>query len=84
MVQNEAYGISIRGTTHYNFTDLLFYSPVLKFSDAFGSIDRNRMVKILNEYTVAFFDRHLKSEISPLLESSSPDYPEVEFLLRAP
>jgi predicted dienelactone hydrolase len=90
-VDNTAYGITVRGSAHLNFVDVTLYAPVLKFVPAlgwidkpFGSIDGYRMVKIMNDYTLAFFDKHLKGEMAPLLDGPSPDYPEVEFQLRIP
>jgi hypothetical protein len=83
-VENTAYGVTVRGTTHLDFTDLFLYSPVLKFTKAFGPIDGYRMVEIVNSYALAFFDKHLKGEISPLLAGSSADYPDVEFQLHVP
>ncbi|MBN1905140.1 MAG: hypothetical protein JW927_08590 [Deltaproteobacteria bacterium] len=35
------------------------------------------MLKIMNAYTLAFFDWHLKGTGSPLFDGPSPDYPEV-------
>jgi predicted dienelactone hydrolase len=90
-VKNTAYRVTIRGAEHFNFADVTLYSPALKFIKAvgwsvkpFGTIDGYRMVKIMNDYTLAFFDKHLKGEMSPLLDGPSPDYPEVEFQLRIP
>ncbi len=83
-VENTVYGIIIHGTMHLNFADLVLYSPVLKFTTSFGPIDGYRMVEILNAYTVAFFDKYFKGEMSPLLDGPSPDYPEVEFQLHVP
>jgi predicted dienelactone hydrolase len=83
-VKNTAYGVTVRGTTHFDFTDLFLYSPVLKFTKAFGPIDGYRMVKIVNDYTLAFFDKHLKGETPPLLDGPSPDYPEVKIEVRNP
>lgn len=83
-ILNTAYKITIRGTTHFDFTDLFLYSPMLKFTKAFGPIDGYRMVKIMNAYTLAFFDGHLKGEMSPLLDGPSPDYPEVTIERRNP
>jgi predicted dienelactone hydrolase len=78
-VENTAYEVTVRGTTHLNFADIVLYWPVLKFTKAFGSIDGYRMVEITNAYTLAFFDKHLRGEMSPLLDGPSPDYPDVEF-----
>ena len=57
---------------------------MLKFTKAIGPIDGYRMVKIINDYTLAFFDKHLKGEMSPLLDGPSPDYPDVEFQSHIP
>ena len=35
-------------------------------------------------HTLAFFDKHLKGLAAPLLDGSSPDYPEVVFRSRHP
>jgi hypothetical protein len=42
------------------------------------------MVKIINSYMLAFFDEYLKGERSPLLDGSSPNYPEVTIEIRNP
>ena len=42
------------------------------------------MVKIINSYMLAFFDEYLKGERSPLLDASSPNYPEVTIKIRNP
>jgi predicted dienelactone hydrolase len=76
-LNNTTYAVAVRGTTHFNFTDLVLYSPVLKFTNEFGSIEGDRMAKIINAYAVAFWDEYLNSEISPLLDGPSPDFPEV-------
>jgi len=83
-VKNTAYGVIVRGTTHFDFTDLFLYSSILKFTKAFGPIDGYRMVKIINSYTLAFFDEYLKGKRSPLLDGPSPNYPEVTIDVRNP
>lgn len=83
-VKNTAYGVIVRGSTHFDFTDLFLYSPVLKYTKAFGPIDGYRMVNIINSYILAFFDEYLKGERSPLLDGSSPNYPEVTIEMRNP
>ena len=84
ILENTAYGVTVSGTKHFNFTDLYFYSPVFKFTKILGPIDGYRMVKIINSYTLAFFDETLKGERSPLLDGPSPDYPEVTIEMRNP
>lgn len=83
-LKSTAYGIAIRGTTHLDYTDLYLYSPVLKFTQVLGPIEGDRMVKIVNAYTVAFWDEYLRGEISPLLDGPSPDYPEVTIEVTIP
>jgi len=41
------------------------------------------MQRIVNTFTLAFFNKHLKGEHAPLLDAPSPDYPEVRFRSRA-
>ena len=76
-LDNPVYVVTVRGTKHFNFTDLYLYSPVLKYTKAFGPIDGSRMVKIINSYTLAFFDEYFKGGKSHLLDGPSPYYPEV-------
>jgi predicted dienelactone hydrolase len=83
-IESAVYSVQVRGTTHFDFTDLSLYSPVLKFTKAFGPIDGYRMVKIINGYTLAFFDEYLKDEMSPLLDGPSADYPEVTIQMQNP
>ncbi len=40
------------------------------------------MVRILNQYSLAFFDRHLKDLPAPLLDNRPADYPEVTITAR--
>lgn len=53
-LENIVYGVAVQDTTHLDFTDLIFYSPVFKFTHVLGPIEGERMVKIVNAYTVAF------------------------------
>jgi hypothetical protein len=74
---NTTYIVVVRGATHFDYTDLFLYSPVLKFTPVLGPIAGNRMVEIVNAYTLAFWDETLKGEVSPLLDGPSPGYPGV-------
>lgn len=80
-----AYMILIKGTSHFNFSDLSmpFYSEILRPPDGYiGSIDGYRCLKIQNDYVRAFFDKHLQGIDSGLLDGPSKDYPEVEIEVR--
>lgn len=74
----------MQGTTHFNFTDLALYSPALKFTRVFGSIEGDRMVKIINAYVLAFWDETLIGESSPLLDVPSANFPEVIIEVKKP
>lgn len=84
LLKNTVYGVVVQDTTHLDYTDLYLYSPVLKFSQVLGPIHGDRMVKIVNAYTAAFWDEYLRGEISPLLDGPSPDYPEVTIEVTKP
>lgn len=79
------YQVVIDGTTHYSFTDL----PVLLDMAGItagraaqsrrppGTLAPDRNQAILNRFIVAFFDRHLKGILTPLLNGDTAAYPEV-------
>jgi dienelactone hydrolase len=84
----DAYNLTIKGSSHLSFSDGPLLSNLTNFeaeSDLGDSvapttaIDSVRGATIINDYTLAFFDKYLKNEPEPLLEGSSPDYPEVAF-----
>ena len=69
------YRMVIQGTTHRNFSDSPFFSPLKSLTGA-GSIPTKRCAQIVNQYSLAFFDKTLKGQPGPLLESESHDFPE--------
>ncbi len=78
------YDISVKGTRHFNFTDLPLrmlpaVRPLFRLSHLIGPIDPARGEEIANAYLVAFFDRYLKNSNTGLLNGPSPQYPEVQF-----
>lgn len=76
--KTKAYLLTIQGASHFNFMDIYLWVPLLN-GRFLGSIAPQRAVEIINRYTLAFFDKHLKGKTVPLLDSSSADYPEVLF-----
>jgi len=74
------YSLVVNGTQHNNFTDSSLVGPLLSFPlwNALGSINGQQMERIMNAYTLAFFDQTLKGIPSPLFEGNSNDYPEAE------
>lgn len=74
----------IAGTLHGTFsidTALLRnLLPEVITPELVGTIDGARANAVISAYTVAFFNTYLLGEASPLLDGTSIDYPEVEFL----
>jgi len=72
----------IEGTEHLNFCDFGFFSPAFKWMGLLGEIDPYRAAKILNVYTQAFFDKHLKVTETNFFQVEFKNYPEVHFKSR--
>ena len=75
--QHGGYNLTIRDATHANFSDAPLKSRIDRGG---GKISVDRAMRIINAYTVAFFELELKGRPSPLLapQSGSP-FPEVIF-----
>ena len=71
--------VTILGTRHYDFTDLPLLSPLAPQLGIKGPINGKRVVKILNDYLIAFFDQELKGMPSPLPFGPSEDYPDLRW-----
>ena len=74
----DVYNITVSGSIHEDFTEFPLLFPL--FRKTIGppeSIDSQKMLKIMNAYTLAFFNKYLKGIDSPLLDGPSPDFPEV-------
>jgi predicted dienelactone hydrolase len=89
-IQKGGYAVNIKGTEHYNYTDLQLYSSLLSYTGMTGKIEGKRSAEIINELIITFFDQALKTkslqhessqdkEISPL-SNITKTYPEIEFL----
>ena len=75
--------IEVRGTRHFNVSDMAFLrSPVFlsRAIRAIGPIDRRRGFTIVSDHVAAFFDLHLKGARQTILDGKSPRYPEVREL----
>lgn len=72
-----AYLATVRGAAHHNFSDLSLISPISSALGFMGPIDGSQMVRIMNAYTLAFFDRHLRDLPGSLLNGLSAEFPEV-------
>jgi len=79
MERHGGYWLGITGTQHTNFTDPPIAPTVGYYLLDAGTIDPVRALRIINAYTVAFFEKHLNHRREPLLDGPSPAYPEVDF-----
>ena len=77
------YTVSIRGTTHQNFSDMPLISP-LRFLTGVGSIDPRRAMDITSAYTLAFLSKFVCGRPAPLLEGASSEYSEVKLEITLP
>lgn len=78
-----AYSLCIKDSGHLNFTDLPRLSPYLSKKLGVGTVDAYECIKTVNDYTLAFFNRHIKEQTSPLLDGTKV-INGVEFDMRIP
>jgi hypothetical protein len=83
-LRNQGYYLQIPGIFHLNFTDAPYWLPVSSKLGMTGAVSSSRMFEIINAYSVAFFDKHLKGKPAPLLDGPSLRIPEVHFETRRP
>jgi hypothetical protein len=79
-----AYNLSFAGFEHGHFADYAVIFEALANDGVLPNEDGEgkQVVQVVNAYVLAFFDRHLKGELVPLLDGPSTDYPEVDFAAR--
>jgi pimeloyl-ACP methyl ester carboxylesterase len=75
----EGYFVQVPGIFHSNFSDIPAWSPLVRWLGAAGPLDVRQAHDIINAYSVAFFDRHLKRLQVALLDGPAEQYPEVIF-----
>ena len=76
-LQGDGYFVSVTGMFHANLTDVPLNSPLASRLGITGPIDSKRAHLIINDYSRAFFDRHLQGKSAPLLERSTTPFVEV-------
>jgi predicted dienelactone hydrolase len=80
----DGYYIEIPTLFHVNATDLPYWSPVTSQLGITGPINGQRAHAIINAYSLAFFDKHLKGRTATLLAGPAAQYPDVRFETRRP
>ena len=75
------YSVHVQHSTHLNFSDVSLILPILRGTPLLGSINGREMEKIMNAYTLAFFQKYLLGKPAPLLDGQPPvgEFPEVVF-----
>ncbi|CAI6046498.1 hypothetical protein PAECIP112173_01217 [Paenibacillus sp. JJ-100] len=80
VIQNRGSAIYVKGTEHFNFTDLQFYSELIKLTGITGDINGKRGTSIVNQYVLDFFNKQLKGKGGNLIEGPNTLYPEVKII----
>ncbi|HFC12997.1 MAG TPA: hypothetical protein ENJ56_09165 [Anaerolineae bacterium] len=75
----EKYIIRVADTRHFDFTDFKHLSPKLNWFGLTGTIEAKKVRQIMNSYSLAFFDYHLRGWQGALLFADSAEFPEVNF-----
>jgi predicted dienelactone hydrolase len=75
----DGYLVLVPGIFHPDFTDAPLFSPLASLLGLSGRLDAQRAHSIINAYSLAFFERHLKGRPPGLLDRPSEHYPEVRF-----
>jgi hypothetical protein len=69
--------VSIDGTAHYDFSDIPLRSALTPQLGLKGPIGGKRVMTIVNDYLLSFFEATLNGKPDGLFENSSP-YPEIK------
>jgi hypothetical protein len=80
----DGYLVLVPGMFHLNLNDTPYYSPLTSVLGLTGPINPWRAHRIINAYSLAFFDRYLEGQPAELLEGPAEQYPEVLFERRRP
>lgn len=80
VIEHGGNAIYVEGTQHFNFTDLQFYSELIKLTGITGEINGKRGSSIVNQYVLDFFNKQLKGTGGNLIQGPNDMYPEVKFI----
>ena len=76
--QAGAHVAQIMGSGHYDYSDMALMTPFTRMLGATGSMNGRRAVRIISQYTLAFFQGALEER--PFAPDCAPTYPEVRWL----
>src|SRR6266545_3748386 len=75
----DGYYVQVPGTFHVDMTDAPLLTPLETWFGLGGPIGVQRAHDIINAYSLAFFDRHLKDRQVALLDGPAEEFPDVLF-----
>lgn len=75
----DGYLVLVPGMFHADFSDAPLFSPLTSRLGVSGTLRAQRARDIVNDFSLAFFDRHLKGRPAALLDNPAERYPEVMF-----
>jgi len=74
---NDSYQFAIEGTAHYDFSDLPAFSPMAHLLGLKGPLNGSRVLRIVNDYTLLFFNHYFRGSPTTLLDIPLEKYPEL-------
>src|SRR5215204_4106781 len=80
----DGYFVQVPEMFHFNLTDIPLLTPLAPRLGLSGPIGAQRAHSVINAYSLAFFDCHLKSRPTTRFDGPTKQYPEVYFETRRP
>ncbi|ACL76569.1 alpha/beta hydrolase family protein [Ruminiclostridium cellulolyticum] len=74
-IANGGYSMLIKNTDHTSFSDMYLLSPLAKI----GRENPRTVFKIINDFTLTFFNKYLLGDSSASLEDTAKKYKNIEF-----
>lgn len=78
------YFVQVPDISHLDFTDVPSWSPAFRWLRVTGPRDGEYAHRVINDYSLNFFDRHLKGKEGSLLDGPSATHPDVTIDLHHP
>ncbi len=73
-ISNGGYSLLINNTQHISYTDLSLFTPLLSIG-----YNPHDVHKIINDFTLTFFNKYLLGDSSASLENTANNYKNIEF-----
>jgi predicted dienelactone hydrolase len=70
------YRLSIKASRHYDFVMIPLFSPLAPWLGLKGPIPAGRIMPLIDDFMIAFFDTHLKGASAAVLDAVAARYPE--------